>query len=118
MNSTTEEETVSVEMLISTEETAQRLMEAGVDRLFAQQSEGIVNPIVLAKCLGVKPQMIYNYIRDGKILSTKQNNTQKLVIVWSDAVEFAQKYWNRKLVRQAKIDAELNTEEATETDTE
>lgn len=105
-----EMETVTDEMLISKEETEQRLLESGVERLFAQQSEGIVNPIVLAKCLGVKPQMIYNYIRNGKIPSKQTNNTQKLVILWDDAVDFSQRYFNRKLTRQAKIDAELAAE--------
>jgi hypothetical protein len=54
--------------------------------------------------------MIYNYIRNGSINAVKHNNTQKLVISWTEAMEFAQRYLNRKLQRQLKIEAELSAE--------
>lgn len=106
-----DEEVVTVEMLITKEEVEQTLLESGLERLFAQKSEGIVNPIVLAKCLGIRPQMVYNYIRAGRINAVKHNNTQKLVISWDDAIEFAQRYLNRKLVKQLKVEAELTADE-------
>jgi hypothetical protein len=109
---TEETEVVADEMLITKEEVEAQLMSSGLERLFAQQSEGIVNPIVLAKALGVKPQMIYNYIKNGKITAVKQNNTQKLVISWSEAIDFAQRYLNRKLRRQQAVEAELQASEA------
>jgi len=107
---TDEMETVSDEMLITADETEAYLVSSGLERLFAQRSEGIVNPIVLAKCLGIRPQMVYNYIKAGRISATKHNNTQKLVIDWNEAVEFAQRHLNRKLRKQAERDAVLNEE--------
>lgn len=102
-----ENKEVTPEEAISTEETEQKLLKSGTDRLRTQHEEGVVNPIELAKALNVRPQMIYNYIRDGKIPTTESNNTQKLVIPWGDAVAFAQKYLGRKLVKQQKVEAEL-----------
>jgi len=107
MTENDDDEVVSDEMLITVEETTKHLVDAGVERLLAQRQEGVVNPIVLAKCLGIRPQMVYNYIKAGRIPSVKHNSTQKIVIQWDVAVEFAQRYLNRKLRKQIELDAQL-----------
>jgi hypothetical protein len=110
MNTTTEvevEETTEVEVLVTTEDAERQLLGSGLERLLKQQEQGVVNPIMLAQAIGVKPQMIYNYIRAGRIASVTDNNTQKKTIAWSVAVAFAQQYLNRKAVKAAKVEREL-----------
>jgi hypothetical protein len=85
------------------------------ERYAEQAANGVVNPIVLANLLGVRPQMIYNYIRKGKFSESEQafgeNNTQKKVIFLDEANTFAQGYIDRKVAREAKeaekVEAEL-----------
>jgi hypothetical protein len=74
-----------------------------LERLVQQKEQGVVNPIILARALGVRPQMIYNYIREGKIASVADNNTQKKVIPYSVALAFAQGYLDRKAQQSLKI---------------
>jgi len=45
------------------------------ERLDKQLADNVVNPILLARYVGVQPQMVYQYIRDGKLPLTNQNNT-------------------------------------------
>jgi hypothetical protein len=71
-------------------------------RFAAQATEEVVNPMVLADVLEVRPQMIYNYIRKGKIASVTSNNTQKKVIPLSAARVFARQYLQRKVDQQTK----------------
>jgi hypothetical protein len=114
MNTTTEvevEETTEVEVLVTTEDAERQLLGSGLERLLKQQEQGVVNPIMLAQAIGVRPQMIYNYIRQGRIASV-MGNTQKKTIAWSVAVDFAQKYLNRKAVKQAKVERELQGQDA------
>jgi hypothetical protein len=111
---TTTEETTEqeVEVLVTTEDAERQLLGSGLDRLLKQQEQGVVNPIMLAQAIGVKPQMIYNYIRAGRIASVVDNNTQKKTIAWSVAVDFAQQYLNRKAVKAAKVERELAGQDA------
>jgi len=97
--------------LVTFEEAEKTLLERGerIMRFRAQYDEGIVNPVVLAALLKVRPQMIYNYIKQGK-LPEQYNETQKMVIPWATAVEFARAYLNRKATKAAKIAAELQGE--------
>jgi hypothetical protein len=104
-NDTTEETT---EVLVSAEDAERQLLGSGLDRLLKQKEQGVVNPIMLAQAIGVRPQMIYNYIRSGRIASVMDNNTQKKTIAWSVAVNFAQQYLNRKAVKAAKVERELS----------
>lgn len=76
-------------------------------RLADQMAEQVVNPIVLAKVLGVKPQMIYNYIRNGRINAVEHNNTQKKVIPLADALAFARRYLDRKARQALKVEEQL-----------
>jgi hypothetical protein len=82
-----------------------------VQRYFEQKKEGVVNPIVLAALLDVRPQMIYNYIRKGKFTDLSEgldfNNTQKRVIRYDEANTFAQQFVGRREAKAAKIEAEL-----------
>lgn len=109
---TTASETADAE-LVSTDDAAKAL-EAGVkghdlERLVAQREAGVVNPIVLARALGVRPQMIYNYIREGRngLVGVRENDTQKIVIDWDVAIGFAQRYLNRKAQAELKKQLEL-----------
>jgi hypothetical protein len=101
--------------LVDTAEAERRLLSRPIARLLEQKEQGIVNPIVLAEAIGVRPQMIYSYIRQGKIKSSdkggvRTNNTQKIVIDWDEAVAFAQRYLDKKARQQARIERELRGE--------
>jgi hypothetical protein len=112
------EEIVGAEEPIVTFEAAEKfLMQQfkSVERLASQYEAGLVNPIVLAKAIKVRPQMIYNYCREPNArIQSHLNDTQHIVIVWKDAVEFVQKYLDRKAQAQARIEAELAGESGTE----
>lgn len=101
---------------LSVLETLASEADARTQARFAEQSaQGVVNPIVLANLLGVRPQMIYNYIRKGKFSQEEnafgENNTQKIVIQLDEANAFALAYTDRKVAREAahaeKVAAEL-----------
>lgn len=87
-------------------------------RFAAQSAEGVVNPIVLAELLGVRPQMIYNYLGKGKFTEVEDavgsNSTQKKVIRLDEANTFAQGYLDRKVVRETKAKAKIEAELAGE----
>lgn len=105
--------------LVSREDAEKSLLSKPVARLVEQKAFGVVNPIVLAEALGVRPQMIYSYIRQGKIKrsaeviqgGTRANNTQHIVIDWDEAVSFAQRYLNKKAKQKAQIERELKGEQ-------
>jgi len=75
-------------------------------RLRTQMEEGVINPIMLAKFLGVIPQMMYNYVASKRI-PAHYNNTGKLVIDLDDAVEFLFARAQRNAEKRAKEAAEL-----------
>lgn len=80
---------------------------------FAEQSaNGVVNPIVLATLLDVRPQMIYNYIAKGKFSQEENavgsNNTQKKVIDLREANTWAAAYLVKRQAKADKIEAELH----------
>ena len=87
-------------------------------RYHAQAKEGLINPIVLAALLDVRPQMIYGYIRKGKFTQEDNvfgiNNTQKITIRLVEAEKYAAGYVGRKESRaeetQLKIESELRGE--------
>ena len=92
---------------VTPEVAEQRLMAKATERMKEQRSEDIVNPIELAKALEIKPQQVYNDIRNGRLEAVKHNNTQKIVIDWSVAVEYARRRFDRELQKQLKVEAEL-----------
>jgi hypothetical protein len=75
-------------------------------RLRTQMDEGVINPIMLAKFIGVIPQMMYNYVASKRI-PAHYNNTGKLVIDLDDAVEFLFDRATRAAEKRAKEAAEL-----------
>jgi hypothetical protein len=93
----------------TTEQTEDLLSRVKDDRIEAMKEQGLIAPIVLAKAMDVRPQMVYNRIRDNK-LPAHLNSTGKFVVKWSDAVEFAHAYFTRKAEKQAKIESELRGE--------
>ena len=86
-------------------------------RYNAQAQQGLINPIVLAQLLEVRPQQIYGLIRKGKMATTGDadpfgiNSTQKITISLAVANAYAQGYVGRKTSRaedaEARIKAEL-----------
>lgn len=107
---------------VTYEEAEELLLSYRNPRLKAQYAEGIINPIVLAGAVGVKPQMIYNYIRNGKIKTidldapqpgVSTNNTQHIVIAWGVAVLWTQKYLQKKADHQERVERELRGEVVT-----
>ena len=107
----------------TTLDTLAEQADAKIKARYAEQREaGVVNPIVLAALLDVRPQMIYNYLRKGKFTDVAEavgeNNTQKKVIHLDEANTFAQGYVDRKVERETKkaekIAAELAGEELVE----
>lgn len=88
-----------------------------VARYMDQKQQGLINPIVLAKLMGVRPQMIYNYIRKGRFTQEDAfgiNSTQKITIRLNEAIGFASSYVGRKENREEaeanKIQRELRGE--------
>ena len=85
-----------------------------VARYHAQAKEGLINPIVLAQLLEVRPQQIYGLIRKGKFTQEDAfgiNSTQKITIQITEAEKYAAGYLGRKVARaeeeQLRIKAEL-----------
>jgi hypothetical protein len=63
----------------------------------------VISPYVLAQFLDVRPQMIYGYIKEGRIKSVRDNNTQKLYIEEEEALRFAYKYLENRARRRNKL---------------
>jgi len=84
-----------------------------------QKEQGIVNPIVLAALLGIRPQMIYNYIAKGKLTDKSEaidkNSTQKKTIDIVEANTWANSYLAKKVEREEKAKAEIEADLAGET---
>ena len=85
-------EVISAEAEVSVEETEERLLAAGSERLHAQYELEVVNPIELAKALDIRPQQVYNYIRNGRLESIRLNSTQKIVIPWASRQSLRERY--------------------------
>jgi hypothetical protein len=73
--------------------------EGDIERMQEQLEHGVINPILLARYIGVRPQMIYQAIRDGKLTAVDFNNTQKKFIRLAEAISYASRYLNRKQQR-------------------
>ena len=104
-------------MTLSYEAAEQVLLSSKNPRMKEQYALGIINPIVLADAVGIRPQMVYNYIRQGKIKTqdvedtgVSTNSTQHIVIDWSTAVIWVQKFVGRKVEKQERIEAQLRGE--------
>src|SRR5215469_14990502 len=48
-----------------------------IDRIEEQLRQEVISPIILARYINVRPQMVYQAIRDGKLTAVDFNNTQK-----------------------------------------
>lgn len=96
--------------LVSADDVMEKIEKSSLERLKLQAANGVVNPIVLAKFLGIAPQQVYNRIKANKIGVVNRNTTQKIVIPIDEAVAFAAEYLDKQARKQAKIDAELRGE--------
>lgn len=100
---------------MDTKEAEKFLKDNASPRLKVQIETGVVTPIAYAEVLDVRPQMIYGYIRTGRIAARKTPDTQKLVIDFNVAVDFAAKYLTDRQEREEKREAKLAAELAGET---
>jgi uncharacterized 2Fe-2S/4Fe-4S cluster protein (DUF4445 family) len=73
------------------------------DRLIQQMSQEVINPIMLARYLGIRPQQVYQAIRAGSIAAVRENNTQKLYIEFDEACRYAAQYLDRKARRALQV---------------
>jgi hypothetical protein len=76
------------------------------ERIQVQFEQGVINPIELAKFMSVRPQMVYQDIRSGRLTAAKHNNTQKWVIDRSIAIDYAAAYLDRKAQRLLQLQRE------------
>jgi hypothetical protein len=103
---TPETEEVTPDGLLKELQTGSNLRGIGIEnpddikRIQEQLEDGVINPILLARYIGVRPQMIYQAIRDGKLTTTSTNNTQKKFIRIGEAVRYASLYLNRRQQRE------------------
>lgn len=105
-------------MGMTREEAEQVLLSSKNPRMKEQYALGVISPIVLANAVGIRPQMVYNYIRQGKIRTLEDsphegvttNSTQHIVIDWEVAVLWVQKFVGRKVDKQERIEAQLRGE--------
>jgi len=82
-----------------------------LDRIEEQLRQEVISPIILARYINVKPQMVYQAIRDGKLTAVDFNNTQKKFIRLNEALRYAAKYLTRKQLRDLEA---LREEKASE----
>jgi hypothetical protein len=75
-------------------------------RLSVQIDEGVINPIMLARLLGIVPQQVYQAIAKGKLPAMTDNDTQKRRIKFDDAVRWAANYLDRKDLRERQKEQE------------
>lgn len=73
------------------------------------QEHRVVSPIILAHIVGIKPQVIYSYMRNDRLASHISETGHK-VIAWDDAVEFIKNRLTKEAKKQEKIQAELRGE--------
>jgi len=77
-----------------------------------------LSPIQVAQLAGVRPQMVYNYIKAGYIEATRDEESGKLRVDIEVANAWVEKYHTNKAVReekrQAKLEAELAGEPTSE----
>jgi predicted DNA-binding transcriptional regulator AlpA len=95
------------EVLVTEDKVEELLKKSKNERLLIQIDEGVINPIELAKFLGIAPQQIYNRIKQGKIATVDRNTTQKIVIPLWAATKFAAEYLDKQAQKQKRIDDEL-----------
>jgi len=92
-----------------------KTQELEVTEEVADENDGTISPIELAKLAGVRPQMVYQYIGKGNI-AAERNSNGKLRVQESVATEWVASYLERKAEREAsklaKQEAELAGAEA------
>jgi len=101
--------TDELEVLVTDEEALAYLKEHGSTRLNQQMEQSVVTPIELAKALDIRPQMIYNYIRDGRIASRKTPDTQKIVIPLEVAQAYVATRLNKDAAKAKVVQAQLES---------
>ena len=68
-----------------------------------------ISPYRLGKMMKIRPQMIYNYIKNGYIPASR-NELHKLVIKKDDANAFIEKYESNKVARETKRQELIQTQ--------
>ena len=100
---TTETDTESTALRLRRE--LQEAADAG-ERIGLQYQQGIINPMELAKLMGVRPQHVYADIRSGKLTHVVDNNTQKKVVPAAIAIHYATMYLDNKAARLLQLEQE------------
>jgi hypothetical protein len=106
---TAEQEGEALEWMLA---EGRRLPASEAERFaFMVNTHSVVAPITLAKMLGIKAQVLYTYMRSDR-LEWVLTESGKKVIPLKAAVAYVAARRVREAEKQAKIEAELNGEEA------
>jgi hypothetical protein len=62
-----------------------------------------VKPIPFASQLGIRPQMVYNYLRKGKLQGVTEPATGKILVDADSARAFATSYLTKKLAKLTEV---------------
>jgi hypothetical protein len=98
------------EVLVTSEMVMQQLQEVE-GRTAMQLQQGVINPIMLARFIGCRPQQVYGDIRSGRLVGVKDNNTQKLYVEIHQAVEYAAKRLDRRARAQVRAELQARLDE-------
>jgi hypothetical protein len=82
-----------------------------LNRIESQLRDEVIAPILLARYIGVRPQMVYQAIREGKLTAVDLNNTQKKYIRLNEALRYAARYLTRRQARELEKLREERTEQ-------
>lgn len=69
----------------------------------------LVTPVELAKARRISPQVIYNYIRSGRI-GVEYNSSGKKVILTDELFRYLQKFLDKEQAKQDRLERELRGE--------
>jgi hypothetical protein len=94
--------------------TEETLVAETTDEVQADEPRTSYSPIEVAQLAEVRPQMVYNYIKDERIPAFR-NESGKLRVSVEDAEAWVEKYSANKVAREAKRQAKLEAELAGET---
>jgi hypothetical protein len=70
--------------------------------------EGWVTPTMLANELGIRPQIVYGYVRNGSGFPSKNHTDSRFIVHRAQALQWLQEKDKRKAERAAKQQAQLS----------
>lgn len=69
----------------------------------------VVTPLEIAKARDIKPQVIYNYLRQGRI-GYELNSSNKRVVTKAELFKYLENYLSKEQARQERLERELRGE--------